>query len=189
MENTELSDLGKKQAELTAGYLKDKGIQKIFTSPLRRTQQTASIIDQQLQLGVTSDDRLKERLLYGDIPDISFEDFLIEWDKTSADRNYRPPEGDSAVMAGKRLQSLIEEVDSKDSVILIITHGGIIGDFLRNNFPEDLLPFQTDMRSPIIPIIRYVEILECSITLVEKDDKKYSLKTVNHTAHLPLPII
>lgn len=185
LEDTELSDIGKKQTELTAEYLSDKGIYAIFASPLKRAQQTASIISQRLNLKVVSDNRLKERLIYGDILGISFEEFLKEWDKTSVDREYRPPVGDSARMSGYRIKSLIEEIDAVNKTFLIVTHGGIIGDFLRNMFPENMLPFQTNPSSSI----RYVEILECPITIVEKNENEYLLKGVNNTGHLPLPIV
>lgn len=185
MEDTVLTDIGIKQAELTAKHLKDKNIQEIYASPLKRTQQTASIINAQLNLQIKTDDRLVERLLFKDFPHLSFDDFIKEWDKTTLDRNYSPNGRDSSISSGRRLESLIEDVDSPDKIVLIVAHGGVISDFLRNHFPDDLLPFQTDTKTGI----KYQEILECSISIVEKKAGKYILKEVNNTAHIPLPLI
>jgi broad specificity phosphatase PhoE len=179
-EDSLLSDMGKKQAELTAEFLKGKGIHEVYVSPLQRTRQTAAIINRKLQLKIMLDDRLKERLLYGDIPNISFEEFLKEWDKTSMDRKYRPLVGDSAVMSGNRIKSLLDDVADNDRKILVVTHGGIIGDFLRNMFPAQLLPLQTSLDGSI----QYVQIEECSITVVQKHGADYFLKEVNSTNHL-----
>ncbi len=185
-ENTLLSDIGKKQVEITTKHLKNHGISSIYASPVKRTQQTAEIIASTLKLAIITDNRLKERLSWGDRKGESFDEFLKQWTKTQIDRNYQPPNGDSSYMSGNRVKAVLEEVSIKnDSKILVVTHGGAIGDFLRNVFSEEELPLVTDLISKA----KYIEILECSVTTVQKDGDEYMLKKINNTSHLSTPII
>jgi broad specificity phosphatase PhoE len=55
-----LNSTGLAQAELMAEKLKDVKIDKIYCSPLRRTKQTATIINKYHNLDIIYDDRLKE---------------------------------------------------------------------------------------------------------------------------------
>lgn len=71
--NSDLTEKGQDQAELAGQFLKDKKIQQIFYSPLKRVQDTLSIV-QKVNLNLETiptigDDRLKE-CNYGDIDGI-----------------------------------------------------------------------------------------------------------------------
>ncbi len=184
-ENTSISDIGKKQAELTANYLKNLNISEIYASPLKRTQETAQIISRILKLSVKTDNRLRERLLWEDRKNESFDEFLSEWIKTTIDRNYQPLFGDASYMAGDRMKSLINEITKDNINVLIVAHAGVITDFLRNVFKDANLPIVIDPLSKE----RYIEILECSITIVHNNGEKYQLEKVNDINHLPLPIV
>jgi probable phosphoglycerate mutase len=56
-----LSELGRRQAEVAARTVADRGIVRIVASPLRRAHQTATIVANVLGVVVTGDDRLQER--------------------------------------------------------------------------------------------------------------------------------
>jgi len=183
-EDTLLSELGVKQAELTGKYFKDKKINQIYASPMPRTQQTAKIISEILNLDIKTDDRLRERLVWGDRENESFEEFLEQWDKATIDRNYRPKNGDSSILSGKRLEKVLEDIP-EDQVSLVIAHAGIIGDYLLNHFPPDLLPFQRDPLDSVL----HVEILECSITEIHLLKEKTNLIRVNDASHLSAPLV
>ena len=107
-----LSILGKKQAQLTANYFVDKDISAIVSSPFARAKETAEIISKKIKINYTIDDRLKERLNWGDDLNLSFEEFLLEWEKTGENRNYRPKIGTTSIEAGKRLLEVIEEFEN-----------------------------------------------------------------------------
>lgn len=184
-EDTSISEIGKKQAGLTASHLKKLNISEIYASPLKRAQETALIISRALKLLVKTENRLRERLLWGDRKGESFDEFLSEWIKTTIDRNYQPLFGDSSFMAGNRMKSLIDEISKNDINILIVAHAGVITDFLRNVFRDENLPLVIDPISKE----RYIKILECSITVVHKNGEKYQLEKVNDINHLPLPIV
>lgn len=179
-EDTALSDLGIRQAELTGEYLKSKNIQHIFVSPAKRTLHTAEIINSYLQVPQSTDLRLKERMEY-EPKRGSFDAFLDEWDKTMANRMYQPPYGDSAVHAGNRIISLLEELDD-DNHYVCISHGGIIGDVVRNLFSESLYTLTTDLSKSL----KWLNIPEASITEIHKAGKIYTLKMVGDISHLGL---
>lgn len=184
MGNPPLSEIGVKQAELTGKLLKQFSITTIYSSPLLRTQQTAKIISRELGLSFSTDERLKERMNWGDKKDETFEEFLSEWEKASRDRNYQPIHGDSAKKTGERLHEVLVEVESKykDQDIVIVTHGGIIGDFLQNTFSD--LIFTTSPTG-----VSYVKIIECSVTMVTKEKNRFILQKVGDISHLPEPLI
>lgn len=177
-----LSSKGIKQAETTAKYLQNKNIAAIFASKLKRAQETAQITSQVLNLPMYVDERLKERMNWGDKKGQSFEKFNVEWRKTDKDRNYKPTSGSSSFETGNNLKLFLDEMSKRyiNQTILVITHGGAIGDFLRNVFKAEDLPFAVNKETNS----RYIEILGCSITIVGKENDIYKLKTINFVNHL-----
>jgi probable phosphoglycerate mutase/uncharacterized phosphatase len=178
-EDTLLSESGLVQAELAAHYLQNQNIGAIFASPLPRTQQTAQIINNKLNLSITTDPRLTERMVYDPNQKNTFTEFLQKWDKTMADRTYQPQYGDSSGGAGERMKTFLDEI-TNHQVNVIVSHAGVIGDLLRNVFTDQMLPFQNDP----VASLKWVPILECSITEIHKDGNRYSLKRVNDVSHL-----
>ncbi|HOZ03596.1 MAG TPA: histidine phosphatase family protein [Candidatus Woesebacteria bacterium] len=177
-EDTVLSDVGVRQAKLTGEYLKSKNIQHIFVSPVKRTQHTAEIINSYLQVPQSTDSRLKERMEYEPMHG-SFDDFLKEWDKTMANRTYQPSYGDSAILAGNRIISLFEELED-DKNYVCISHGGTIGDVVRNLFSENMYTLTADPSKPL----KWLDIPEASVTEIQKIGGIYTLKMVGNISHL-----
>lgn len=174
-----LSQLGAQQAELTAKILRQYPVTQIYTSPLKRTQQTAKAINKELNLPFATDERLKERMNWGDKKDETFEEFLKEWEKASMDRMYKPSHGDSAWATGEKLRELLLELESKhkNEGIIIVTHGGTIGDFLQNTF--------SSLTLAISPTgVSYVKILECSVTIIKNEQGKFTIQKIGDTSHL-----
>lgn len=176
-ENSSLTETGRKQAEITGVYLSNHGFASVYSSPLRRTQETAQIIADILKISVITDLRLRERLVWGEREGESYEEFLEQWGKTSRERYYQPPYGDSSFASGSRLKQALDDLTKIKKPSLIVAHSGVIGDFLRNTFSDRLFPFYT------VPTAncRDVKIANCSITIVEVKDRTYSLKQVNNT--------
>lgn len=174
-----LSTLGKKQAQLTAKYFINKDISAIVSSPFARAKETAESISKKVNINYILDDRLKERLNWGDDLSLSFEDFLLEWEKTEKNRNYRPRIGASSVQAGKRFLEIIEEFENSKRYknIVIVSHGGIIIDLLRNLFGDDFL---SSKNSDFVGN----SISECSITTLSIENGKYELEEFASTRHI-----
>lgn len=146
----------------------------------KKTQQTAEIISRHLHLSVTIDERLVERMDWGEMPGESFEEFLKEWSKTQLDRKYIPTHGDSSFATGERVTSVLKDFAQDNQSILIVTHGGAIGDFLMNNFSREEFSIAIDPATNA----EYIEIKECSITEVENHADTFVLKKANDTSHL-----
>lgn len=178
-----LTQLGREQAEKTVEFFKNKRISLLFASPMRRTRETASFFSLPLSLMVNIDNRLKERLNWGEKTHESQQEFFEEWAKTDNDHSYISTHGESSVSCGMRMRTFLDELSEqyKNNAVLIVTHGGAIGDVLRNLFPKKSLPLTIDPKtySP------HIAIHECSITRVEQADGEYKLDSLNQTHHLP----
>lgn len=175
-----LSKFGIKQAEATAEHLSSLNIDKIYSSPLKRTLQTAQIIGEKLKLNITIDERLAERMNWNGTD--SFEHFLKEWHKTDLDENYQPPYGFSSEESGRRMKEVLDEASqTENKKILFAAHGGIIVDLLLNLFSENEL---TSYSKDFI-ITRSTGLIgECSITILKVENGKYQLEQLASTKHL-----
>ncbi|MGW7161182.1 histidine phosphatase family protein [Paenibacillus sp. LK1] len=171
------------QAKSTALHLANVPVTKIITSPLQRAIDTAAHIALQTNITVTENSRLRERANWGDLPEQTFEEFIAMWDRCTNDPDYLPPVGDSSKQAGERLAFFLTEltsVEPPDSYIVLVTHGGLITDFLVNTFPEHELnvwhPDFIAMQSQLIP--------ECSITTLIYGNGKYTIQDFASVSHL-----
>jgi len=180
-----LTTIGLKQAEITANHLKAISFKEVLASPKMRTKKTAEIIAKPHSLAVTTDDRLIERLEWEN--DESFDEFNAEWDKTDIDRSYLPKKGMSSEANGERMKRLLDELSNKhqEGNILIVTHGGTIGDLLRNLFTEEAIAHKMEPISGA----RYIDILECAVTTIKKNQNKYELLKLGDISHLSIPLI
>ncbi len=85
------------------------------------------------------------------------------------------------------MKEVIDELFNtyKEGNILVVTHGGSIGDLLRKLFSEKTITHKTEPVSGA----RYIEILECSITIVQRQKENFKLTKVNDVGHLSMPLI
>jgi 2,3-bisphosphoglycerate-dependent phosphoglycerate mutase len=175
-----LNELGHRQAQATAKYLTQFPITKVVASPLLRTQETARYIAEALQLQLETDSRLRERLNWGDDPTQSREDFIELWRKTSIDRTFVPHIGASSQKAGRVFEEVVLELTrGDDEHVVLVTHGGVIADFLRNVFPEsELNALVTEY-----PDGFDYEVRECSVTQLVSDTPLRLIR-INDTSHL-----
>lgn len=177
-----LSGKGVKEAKQTGEFFKSLNITKIITSPIKRSKETAEYIAKALGFDIEVNDLLKERVNWGDDPKQSFEDFIEMWERASNERTWKPPVGDSSVISGKRMEKVIQSLLSNNNEhTILVTHGGIICDYLKNVFQSEVLKhFPNDdlIFDDVIP--------ECSITTVEYEDdnKSFSLVDIASADHL-----
>lgn len=179
-----LTLVGIKQAEVTAEFLKDVQFEEVVASPKQRTKQTAEIIAKPHSIPVNTDERLVERLEWENGE--TFDEFITEWNKTDIDRSYLPKKGMTSKTNGERMKNLLDELANKHRKgnILIVSHGGTIGDLLRNLFTEKAIEHKTEPMSGA----RYIDILECGITTVRESDGKYELLRMGDISHLSVPL-
>lgn len=179
--NPPLTDLGWRQAQASADYFSEVPLQKILASPLLRTQQTAQVISEQVNLPITTDRRLFERANCDE--DMPFDLFLEYWRHASKDRNYQPPVGDSSYQAGLRVEQVVAELEltPDTETVLFVTHGGTITDFLRNISTDKYL---LDNYYQTLEQLYDTSVPECAITQVKKSQAGYEIIDLCSTEHL-----
>lgn len=173
------------QAELTARYFCNFPITIILTSPLHRAKQTAEYISKVTKSSISEDNRLRERVNWGDLPGQTYDEFVAMWERCTREPEYIPPAGDSVKQASECLSAMLSEIvknyPSKSNIV-IVTHGGLITDFLVNQFPESHLslwhPNFMAEQSELIP--------ECSVTTLIYEKRKYHLQNLASVEHLKL---
>ena len=129
-----LTDLGVKQSIQTGEFLKNLKINQVISSPFKRTLETAKNISSVLNIQYQISDQLVERMNW-EGGSVAKEEFQIEWNKATNDRNYQPKFGNSSKETGNRIEQFTNNLQDNSSIILV-THGGAIMDYVRN-FTED----------------------------------------------------
>jgi broad specificity phosphatase PhoE len=133
-----LTALGTRQADLTARWLRERGLQGLYSSPLRRAQETAARIAAATDLAAQVDTRLRERLNWDGSQ--TFDAFLAEWRRSTDDRDFLLSNGESSLSAGKRMRSFVGDLTGKCGPVAAVTHGGVTTDLLRTLLGDDTLP-------------------------------------------------
>jgi len=171
------------QAKSTALFFRELSITGIISSPLRRARETAEYISSEINSEIRVDNRLRERANWGDLPGQTFEDFVEMWDRCTLEPDFIPPVGDSSRQAGERLASVIVDISNSSSTgssFIIVTHGGLITDFLVHAIPtQELNKIHQDfvkMQSQLVP--------ECSITKLGYESGTYKVEFFSSIDHL-----
>jgi len=182
IEDVAITPEGVLQAQATASHFCNKAVKKIISSPLKRAKQTARIIANETKITMSEDIRLRERANWGDIPGQTFEEFVDLWNRCTHERDFSPPVGDSARQAGERLASCLLDlsVEHPQDSIIVVTHGGLITDFLVNVMDEEELL----KKHPNFIVEQSNLVSECSITKVHCAEGKFKLIDFANDAHL-----
>ena len=133
--DTKLSDVGIRQAEAVARYMKGVNIGYVVSSDLSRAAETARIVASSRGLPVHLDPRLRETNL-GDWQGQSRED--VDRDYPGARAQWRhnalwaPPGGESRIEVARRARDVINELmlahpGWDDGAVLLVAHGGPLG--------------------------------------------------------------
>jgi broad specificity phosphatase PhoE len=115
-----LSIDGRDLARSVAGDLRSHKATYVFTSPLHRAVETAAEIAHGLGLELRVDERLRERVNWGDVEGETWDQFLFRWERADSEQSRA------------RLASFVDEISSQypHATIIAVTHGGIVGDYL-----------------------------------------------------------
>lgn len=166
-----LSWFGRFQARILAKKLKKLGVNKIISSPLGRTKETAEIIQNKLNTPIEFDDRLEEyapsRLLKG-------KEFKELKKKVRQDHDFIPEDGESLNQSAERfVSSVVDIINSGESVPCVVSHALIIQNTLINLFSlKD------------VPVID-----EVSITAIEYVDGKFNLVFLNKSPSILVTLL
>jgi broad specificity phosphatase PhoE len=177
-----LTPLGITEAQETGKYFLDKNIDLILSSPQKRALQTAEIIQKILKTPpLKVNDILKERINFGDVSNQSYEEFIEMAEKSSLQRDWVLPNGETSLNCGRRMESVIPILAlGAFRNIMLVTHGGIIADFLRNAFSKKELNEKFSQFD-----LKYESAIQtCSITQLEVDKSGVKLITIGDVSHL-----
>jgi len=125
--DVELSEMGLRQAELLAGYLRDSKIEAVCSSPLKRALRTAQTVGDSHGLEVTVNPRLLE-LDFGDWQGLPVtevkEKYPEQYDKwRSAPEKLKLPGGESLDDVRARAMQVIDEVTASGrELVVLVSH-------------------------------------------------------------------
>ncbi|MBK7995990.1 MAG: histidine phosphatase family protein [Blastocatellia bacterium] len=179
--DVDLSELGHKQAELTAQALADEQFTAIYSSDLKRAYLTAKFIAKFHKLDITTTPDLREINL-GIFQGKSFIEVEKEYPEeftaiSRRDLNVVIPNGESHGMLRDRVIKAFNKIISNHigGNILLVVHGGVI--FHINHYILGIAPTETFRLS--------YKISNCSISCYEMIEKeRWRLVSFNETAHL-----
>jgi broad specificity phosphatase PhoE len=149
--NNPLTTIGKKDIKASAETLKNKNINFIFNSPLKRTKMSAEIVGRILKIKPKPDKRLRE-VGFGKYNNQYLEAMWSAF-KTEEERiNKGPDGGESYNEILDRMSNFLREVDDtyKGKNILIISHEGPLfllqGKVMGLSIKETIKEFPLDKR-------------------------------------------
>jgi broad specificity phosphatase PhoE len=132
--DTDLTELGRRQAKEAARELVSRNAIAIVSSDLRRAYDTASALADHIALPVVKDARLRETNL-GDWEGLNHLDVDADYPGARVawrlDASYTPPGGESKLEVGARSLPVVQELfaDRQDwpgRTIILVAHGGLI---------------------------------------------------------------
>ncbi|WP_455538892.1 histidine phosphatase family protein [Terrisporobacter sp.] len=153
--NIKLSNDGRIKAEQVSELLKDRKINKVYTSPLSRCLDFSKIICNKLEIPYFIEDDLKE-INMGIWENLSFKKIkqLYKYDYVERGLNiktFKIRDGESFEECSERAQKVFKKICNEnkknDKNIAIVTHSGIIRCLLSsiNNIPlENILDIKVD---------------------------------------------
>jgi broad specificity phosphatase PhoE len=171
-----LSRRGRRQARQVGLRLKDEQIDTIYVSDLRRTVETAEeIIRYHPHAAVVYTPQLREQW-YGTLEGKPSSRFLEALEESGSDiLTFIPEGGESVAELKERIVTFFNELKEKeqDNSVLLVTHGGPIGNLLLHIFD--------------LPNEKFVEYhpQNAAITILKiADGKEPLIRLLNSTAHL-----
>ncbi len=124
----ELTEQGRKQAELLRDFFSNIKLDRIISSPFSRAVQSAEPLSRTINVKIEKDERLSERILSS----ANLPDWYEKLKETFLDAELKFEGGESSDEALKRIGSVVDEVFEADvENTMIVTHGNIMSLLLR----------------------------------------------------------
>jgi broad specificity phosphatase PhoE len=136
-----LNEHGKRQVERLANFVRNIGLKALFTSDLKRAQQTADILSEKLGFAAQSDARLRERDI-GKWQGLTRREmegwYPQDYGQFQADPdNFIIPGGESRKQVRDRMRAAFEEIlkANPGETVGIISHSTVINALLADIIP------------------------------------------------------
>lgn len=173
-----LSEKGRRDAEIAAAQITSMGINRVVCSPVDRTKQTAEILASKLGLDYSTLDEIME-VDFGSWTNLTWTELNKDkrWHRFNSFRSgTRIPGGESMIEVQSRMVAAIEKLRTAhpDESIALVSHG----DPIRLT----LLYF---LGIPIDFIFR-IKISTASVSIMEIDDSGARVICINNTGQLNL---
>lgn len=174
-----LSERGRRESERLAERLTQLFVAALYASPLLRAYETAEAVAQRLAIEISARDDLMERDV-GVMAGLTREEIIAQFPQYARARiDVREVEVDGFELDApfaQRVAGVMAEIVGAhpDGTVAVVTHGGVIGSFLRQTFGMPLSrrgPFTID---------------NASVTTfdVAGDGKRVQVIGLNDTCHL-----
>lgn len=171
-----LNTHGIEQAKRLAQFVRNIGLDAIYSSDVRRAKETASILSEYANAPIHYDNRLRERHL-GLWQGLTMNE-MRDWYKGQYEElqkdplNARAPEGESRADVAKRVTAFFNEMlENSDGDVGIISHTTAIRVLLSQLIP-DINPFDMQFRNISVT------------TIVAQDDGSWKLTQLDDVTHL-----
>lgn len=181
---TELSELGLKQAETVANRFKDATIDIILSSHFKRAQQTAETLAKVMRKNVVFNDLLLERRRYEVAPELKDNPDVIETQRLLKE-NFENPDfhhDDEETFWDfrKRIGDFLKSIEMLGNEnILAVTHTDVI------RMVAAIVIFKDRLDPEIYASIKdNLSHKNTGVTVIEKNDDRWKLITWNDHAHL-----
>lgn len=175
--DTSLSKLGKVQASMLADYLKSIKFTKIYTSPLKRTIETAKKIAEFQNISIIKDNSIIETNhglwegLNKDVIKDKWPDIYNTWQSSPANAVF--PNGESFDNTKTRVINWLENISTFRGNTLVITHDNIIRIIVSYVLKENLNSiWKHDIQAASVTIVR------------TKKDHSYKILKIGQISHL-----
>jgi broad specificity phosphatase PhoE len=172
----ELSDTGRDQARRLALVLKDRPLDALYASPLKRALETASLINEYHGLTIETDRGLME-MDQGDFEGQPFKelmakekDFLKHWISDPA--SVTMPRGESFLDVQARSWPVVERIAARGQNALVVSHNFAIAAILCR------------IRNIGLSQFRSTCVDTASKTLIRVEDGLFSVESLNDRSHL-----
>lgn len=174
----ELNDYGRRQAEAVATTLREEEVEAIYTSPLKRAQETAEAINRFHSAPLVPMDGLKE-LDAGKLDGLTYEqmrdgyaDFLRQWIKDAS--QIRLPGGESLSEVQDRAWACIDSIMKKrhQKTVVVVSHYFATLCIICKALGIGLSNFRR-IRQEV-----------AGISVLELDEREAKLVVLNDTCHL-----
>lgn len=176
--DTELSEVGRKQANSLAQLLKGESIVAVYSSPLKRALDTAKAIARYHLVEVTVVPDLRE-IEAGEMEGIplaslgsTFDQFLLEW--RHGDGSAKLPGGESLADLADRAWAVIEDIRDRhhDGVAVVVSHYFTILTII--------------CRALELPLshLRRLRVSVGGVSILDFEDRGSRLVVLNDTCHL-----
>ncbi len=175
----ELSDAGRDQARRLALALKDRPLEAIYASPLKRALETASLINEYHGLAIETDRGLME-MDQGDFEGQTFKElmakekaFLKHWISDPA--SVTMPRGESFRDVQARSWPVMERIAARGQNVLVVSHNFTIAAILCR------------IRNISLSEFRSTCVDTASKTLIRVENGLFSVDFLNDRSHLEIP--